>query len=166
VNGADWKSFFKTKLGKFRSTYIGPASVHFVDGHENGFAAAAETGGGFTVEWDDTFLNIDDKDYDIGGLDREFDLVEGGASNNIIRLFAAKQADAAGIHEGKWAAMPFGFNGNTIAGYTRAVVDDGDSAPDNAVEQRGFSYIRATDDGDESWHTSKMRQKGALRKEK
>jgi hypothetical protein len=166
VNGADGKGLFEAEFGKFRSAYIGPTSVHFVDGHENGFAAPAEAGGGFTVERDDPLLNIDDKDYDIGGLDRQFDLLERGTGDDVVSFFTAKEPNPAGIHESEAVAMPFGLGGNAIASDARPIVDDGDATAGDAVEKRGFSDVWATDNGDESWHGPKMLQKERLRKEK
>jgi hypothetical protein len=166
VNGANGKGFFETKFGKFRSADFGAASIDFVDGDENGFAAATKPGRGFAVERDDAFLNVDDEDDDVGGFDGEFDLFESGAGDDVVGFFAAKQAETAGVNESESEAMPFGFGGNAIASYTRAVMDDGDATSDNAVKKRRLSDVWATDYSNESWHAGKMVQKGRLRKEK
>src|SRR5262249_15453417 len=127
-------------------------SIDFVDCDENRFAAATETDGSFTVKWDDAFLNIDDEDDDVCGFDGQFDLFECRAGDDVIGFLAAKQADAAGIHKGESASMPFGFGGNAVASYARSIVDDGDAAANNPIEEGGFSDVWTTDNGDETGH--------------
>ena len=53
-------------------------------------------------------------------------------------------------------AMPLGFGADPVAGNTGPVMDDGDAAASDPVKEGGFADIRASDDGDESWHETKM----------
>jgi len=166
VNGADGENFFEAEFGKFGRAGFGPIGIHFVDRDKNGFAAATKSDGGFTVEWDNAFLNVDDEDNDVGGFDGEFDLFQSGTGNDVVRFLTPKEADAASIDKGKSATVPFRLRGDPIAGYTRAVVNDGNATADNPIEECGFSDVRATDDSDESRHATNMEQKMALRKKK
>lgn len=156
VNGADGKSLFEAKCGKFRSAYIGATSIHFIDCDENGFAAATKTDGGFTIERNDTFLHINNQDDDIGRFDGEFDLFEGGPGDDVICLFAAKEAYPTRVNESERSAMPFSFGGNAVPRDAGAIVNDGDAASDDSVEERGFSDVWATDNGYKSRHSAKM----------
>ena len=74
-----------------------------------GLPALPQTLGDFAVQGDDAFLQIDDEDNDGGGFDGQFDLLEGGLDDDIAGFFAAQQAQAAGVHEGEGAPVPFGF---------------------------------------------------------
>ncbi len=56
-------------------------------------------------------------------------------------------ADAAGIDERAGMGGGLGGCGDAVAGDARLVVDDGDFAPGEAVEERGLADIGASDDG-------------------
>jgi hypothetical protein len=114
---------------------LGFIGIDFINGDEHRFAAAAEAFGDFTVERDDAFLDVDDEDDDVGGLDGEGDLFDGGLDDDVAGFFAAKQPDSAGVNESERASAPFGFGADAIAGDARLIVDDGDAASDDAIEQ-------------------------------
>jgi hypothetical protein len=158
VDGADREHFFEAKRGELKGCGFGFAGVHFVDRHDDGFAAVAEPGSGFAVKGYDALLDIDDEDDDVGGLDGQFDLLEGGAGDDILGFFAAEKADAASIDEGKGTAAPLSFGGDAVAGDAGLIMNDGDAPADNAVEQGGLSDVRATDYGNQTWHVLRMSQ--------
>jgi len=105
-------------------------------------------GGGFPIQWDDAFLDIDDEDNDMRGLDRQFDLFEGGFGDNIRRFFPAEKPNAASIHQRKGATTPFGFGHHAIACNAGLIMNDRNATPHDAIEQRGLPDIRTADDGD------------------
>jgi hypothetical protein len=157
VDRADRKDFVETEFREFEGIALGPVGVDFVDGDEDRFATSAEPDGSFAVEGDNAFLDVDNEQDDIGGFDGEFDLRQRRLSDDVIGLLAAEQADAAGVYEGEGLSAPFGFGAHAVAGDAGLVVDNGNAAPDNAVEQGGFTDVRAADDGDEAWHVYKVR---------
>jgi hypothetical protein len=136
--------------------------IHLVDRNENWFRAAAQSRCGLSIQRHNTLLHVHNYDDYISRFNGQLDLFESSTHDDVIRLFATEQADSAGVHECERAAMPFDFSGNAIAGYAGTIVNDGDAATGDAVEKRGFSDVRATDDGDKSWHTAKMMQKERL----
>ncbi len=152
VDGADGENGFEAEAGEVGGAKFGAVGIDFVDGEENRFAGSAEAAGDFFVEWAEAFLDVDDHDDDVGGFDGELDLFDGGGGDYVGSFFAANKADAAGVHEGETAAVPFGFSGDAIACDARFIVNDGDAASDDAVKESGFPDIGASDDGDESRH--------------
>ena len=61
---------------------------------------------------------------------------------------------------------PFRLGGDAVAGHPGLVMDDGDAAADDPVEQGGFPDIRTADDGDKTGHARRMRNPPARRKAK
>ena len=149
VNGADGENGGEAEADEFVGVFFLVGGVHFVDGHDDGLAAFAQALGDFLVEGDDAFLDIDDEDDGAGGFDGDFDLFKGGLDDDVGGLFTAQEADAAGVHEGVGAAVPFGLDADAVAGDAGLVVNDGDALADDAVEEGGFADIRAADDGDQ-----------------
>jgi len=93
-------------------------------------------------------------------------LVEGGARDNVRRFLAPQQAKPTGINQRERAAPPLRFGGDTIAGDTRLIMNDGDAPTDNAIEERRFADVRSSHNGDKSCHEPTMVQFAATRKSK
>ena len=148
MNGAHREDFVEAELGKFHRLDLDAMGVHLVHCDKDRFAAVTEARGGFTVEWHDAFLDVHHEDDDIGGFNRDLDLFEGGANDDVVGLFAPEQTDAAGIHEGEGLATPFCLGGNAIAGDARLIVNNSDAPSNDAVKERRFPDVRPTDNGD------------------
>ena len=102
----------------------------------------------------------------MGGVDGELHLFERRFEYHIIRLFTAQQPDSAGVHQRKGPAAPFGFGADAVAGDAGLIVDDGDAAPDDAVEERGLADVWPANNGNQSWHGLNMRHEGGRGKRK
>jgi hypothetical protein len=129
---------------------FGLAGVRLVDGDEDRFARAPQTLGDLAVQGHDAFLQIDNKNNDGGGLDGQLDLLEGGLDDDIAGLFAAQQAQAAGVHQREGAPVPLGLDADAVAGDARLVVNDGDAPAGDAVKQGRLAHVGPSDNGDET----------------
>ncbi len=156
MNRADRENLVEAELREFIGARLGAVRVHLVGGHQNRFAAAAQFLRDFPVQGHDAFLRIDNQNDDLGGFNRQIHLLHCRADDDVIRLFAPQQADAAGVNEREGAAAPFGLGADAVAGDAGLIVDDGDAPADDAVEQGGLADIRAADDGDQIWHASRI----------
>ena len=63
--------------------------------------------------------------------------------DDVIRLLAAQQPDAAGVHQRERLSVPLGLGADAVARDARLVMHDGDAPPDDAVEQGRLADIRA-----------------------
>ena len=147
MNGADGKHLFKTELGKFVHAFFRTARVHLVDRDQDGLAAAPQFFRHFPIQRHNAVLHVDDQNDDVGRLEGQVHLLHRRLDDDVIRLFAAQQTDAAGVHQRERTAMPFGLGADAIARHSRLIMNDGNAPADNAVEQSGFADIRPADDG-------------------
>ena len=76
-------------------------------------------------------------------VDGDFRLIFHLAEDDIIGL----RLDTAGIDEDHGAAVPFDFVIDAVTGNAGRILHDGDALARNFVEQRGFTHVRAADDG-------------------
>jgi hypothetical protein len=90
VNGADGENFGESQLGKFTGADVVAVIIDFVDGHQRLLARAAQPGGDFLVQRHDAFMHIDDQDDDACGFDGQFDLLEGGAADDVAPMSKVK----------------------------------------------------------------------------
>ena len=148
MNCADGEHFLEAEPEKFVHVFFREARVHLVDRDQDGLAAAPQFLCDFTVEGHNAFLHVDDKNNCARSFNGDFHLFERGFDNDIFGFFAAQQTDAAGIHERERFSVPFSFHADAVARDTGLVVNDGNAPFDDAVEQRGFSDVGTTDDGD------------------
>jgi hypothetical protein len=87
--------------------------------------------------------HVDDDHDHVGGLHGDFRL--GGDGGGAV---AGVGLPAAGVDDGEAAAVPLGVVGDAVAGHAGHVLDDRLAAADDAVDQGGFAYVGAADDGD------------------
>ena len=147
MNGAYRKNLAETERGEFRRLGFNAWSIDFIDGDQDGLAAAAQTLGGLAIERHDTFLHTDDQNDDLGRFDGEFHLFEGRLDDHVIRFFTAQQSNPTGVHQCERAAAPFGLGADPVAGDAGLVVNDGDAASDNPVKQRRLSDVWPANNG-------------------
>src|SRR3954471_15624642 len=152
MDGSNRGQFVESQGSKFIDLRGYCGSIDLIDGHNDRFAAATELMSYFPVERDHAFLHIDHKNNGIGRLDGQINLLDGRACDDIESFFAAKQADPARINECKKSPTPFDFSGDAIARNAGLIMNDGNPAPCHAIEQRWFSNVWATDDGDKPCH--------------
>jgi hypothetical protein len=160
VYGADREDIGKAKSHELGCTAFGAFGVYFVYRDDNFFAAAPQAHGRFVVQWDNAFADIDYENYDICGFNREFDLVKCGFGDDVRGFLTPQETDATGIHQCEGTAPPLGFGGDTIAGDPWLIVDYGNAATDDAVEEGGLPNVWTTDYGNETWHIVKMEHCG------
>ena len=90
----------------------------------------------------DAHAGVDDEDDDVSGLHGGLSLARDGSMDALD-----VGVPSAGVLDKETAAVPLGDVGNTVAGNTRMVLDDGLAAPEETVDKRGLAHIRATHDG-------------------
>src|SRR5260221_1913348 len=157
MNSADGENLLEAEGGKLQRVVFGTAGVDLVDCDQDRLAAVAQARCGFTIKRYNAFLHVHHEDDDVSSFNCQFDLFEGGARNDVIRLLSAQQPDAPGIDQGKRASIPFGFGANSIPGYAGLVMNNGNAAAHHAIEQRGLTDVRATNNGNQTWHENRMR---------
>jgi hypothetical protein len=147
VNCADRKDFVEPEFGELQGAVFGTVGVHLVDGDQHRFAAGAQARGGFAVQRHDALLDIHHEDDDVGRLDGEFHLFERRLNDDIVRLFAPEQADAAGIHQCERPPAPIHFGGDAVARDAWLIMHDGNAPPGDAIEQCGLADVGPADNG-------------------
>ena len=148
MNGADRKDLGKSQLGKLRRANIFPVIIDFVDRHERLLARPAQPSRNLFVQRHDPFLHVDDQDDNPRGFNGQFDLFKRRARNDIAGFFPMHQADAARIDQRIRPPLPFNFRSDAVAGHARFVMNDGNAAAGDAVEQGRFPHIGPADNGD------------------
>ncbi len=68
------------------------------------------------------------------------------------QVVAGAQLQAAGVHERKDAAVPFGVRVEPVAGGAGQILDDGEALADQAIEERRFADVRPAHDSDKWFH--------------
>lgn len=148
MNRGNRKDLVEPKFAELGDTRHRAIRIYFIHRDEHRFAALAQPLGGFSVERNDPFLHVYHQNNHICSIDREFDLVEGGPRNDIHGILATQQSDSARINESETVTVPFGFGRNSIARDAWLVVNDGDAAARDPIEQSGFSDVGPADNGD------------------
>lgn len=120
--------------------------VGFIDAEDDWFALAAELFGDALVDGVHAGEGVDDEDDEVGGGDGD---VCFGADDGA-EVVVEGGSDAAGVHDGDGEGSVFETGGEAVAGDAGSVVDDGDAAAGEAVEEGGFADIGAADDGDDA----------------
>lgn len=150
MEGGDWMHLFKTKGGKVGDRISSESGIGLVGDEVDGLAGTAKVLCDFLIERDDTFANVDDKEDDICSLDGDVDLFDGGRGDDVVGLLAGYKADATSVDEREGTAVPLDLRADAIAGDTGHVMDNGDAAASDAIEQRGLANVGPSDDGDEA----------------
>src|SRR5690606_12255825 len=74
--------------------------------------------------------------------------------------------DSAGVHQDEAAPLPLALGVDPVARHSRLAFDDGQPAAGDAVEEGRLSYVRTSDDGDDSFGhgdtPSALRQSGGV----
>ena len=119
--------------------------IHFVDGQEERLAGAGEQARKFAIGTSDLGAGVNDHDDGGGFFKGDFGLTKDFGGDEIFVV----RNDAAGVDDTELVAAPFGFCVETVAGDTGLVADDGAAGSGEAIEERGFADVGASDDGDE-----------------
>jgi len=121
------------------------SGVNFVDGEEDGLAAAEEEAGESEVGRGEFGAAVDDHDYCARfaegglGLAEDFGRDEGFVVGD----------DAAGVDDAGVAGLPLDEAVDAVAGDAGLVANDGTAGAGEAIEEGGLAYVGAAADGDE-----------------
>lgn len=137
---------FEAEAGEIGGDEIVFWVVGFIDAEDDGFALAAEFFGDALVDGVHAGEGVDDEDDEVGGGDGDVCFGADDGAEVVVK----SGSDAAGVHDGDGEGSVFETGGEAVAGDAGAVVDDGDAAAGEAVEEGGFTDIGAADDGDDA----------------
>lgn len=124
--------------------------INFIGRKEQRLSSADEQAGQFEIGGGGFGPGVDDHDHGNRFLKRNFRLPENLRGDEI--LFFGN--NAAGVDDAEVASAPVGLAIEAIASDAGLVANDGAARPDQPVEQRGFSDVRAADDGDKGRNLS------------
>ena len=147
MNRADRQHSFETQSGKLIQSGFRGVSIDFIDRDDHGFSRFTQKLGNFAIQRNDSFLNVHNENDYIRGFNREIHLINRRPRNDVRRFFPAQQTNAAGINESERTSENFGLGADAVARDARLIVNDGNAASDDAVEQRGFPDIRTAHNG-------------------
>ena len=88
------------------------------------------------VQWNDALLDIDHEEDHIRSIDSQVHLLQSGSGDHIIGFFPTQQPDAASIHQGVRATVPFSLGHHTVSSNTGLVMNNGDATADDSIEER------------------------------
>src|SRR5205823_5535352 len=92
----------------------------------------------------DAGRDVDDQQYEIGGVDRRLGL-RGDLRREYGRLLRepglARAQPAAGVDEHERPAAPFGDELTAVARHARTLLDDGRARPEDAVDERRLADV-------------------------
>ena len=125
-----------------------PGAVDLVHGHEHRVLAAAQYARDLLVERRQAGPPVDHEDYEVGLLDGRHDLIPHGRDE--VRLRA--RIEAARVHDGGLPALEGSRAIETVPGHPGHVVDDGASAADQAIEERGLADVGTAHESDDGAH--------------
>ncbi len=117
--------------------------INLVDDQHDRLADPAQPSRQFRIDGSEAVLAIDHEEDHFGGLQRQLDLRVDLFGE--IRVHVA--ADAAGIDNGKRMRPQSALGHDPVPCYPRLIVNDGNFAARQPVEERGFTHIRAPDNG-------------------
>ena len=118
--------------------------VDFVDGEEDGLAAAEEEAGEGEVGRGELGAAVDDHDDGVGFFEGGLGLAEdfGGDEGDVVG------DDAAGVDDARVGGLPLDLAVDAVAGDAGLVADDGAARAGEAIEEGGLTYVGAAADGD------------------
>ena len=123
--------------------------IHLVHCQHNGLAAAQQHGGHLLVRGGEPGLDVGEEDDHVRVAHGDAGLLAHEGEDFAV----GAGLDAPGVDEGKFPSVPVGLAVDTVARNAGGVLHDGDSLPDQLVEQGGFAHVGAADDGDNwFWH--------------
>ena len=85
------------------------------------------------------------------------------ATHAIFQRACLGPVEACGIEQREAAATERGIAFAPVARYPRLIIDKGELASDQTIEQRGFADIRAADDHNGGGHTFSIAYRSAIR---
>ncbi len=113
-----------------------------------GVFGVAEPLGDLLVQRHHAVADVDDEEDQVGLVHRGLDL----PLDVLAEVVAVDHADPAGVHQleepGLVVVPELDQGADAVAGHARHVVDDGDPATGQPVEQRRLADVRPTDDHD------------------
>ena len=117
--------------------------VGLVDGHDHRRGRPPQDLRDLLVGGRQAGRRVDDEDDDVGLLDGQAGLVLDALLDGV----AGVDLQAAGVDDDVAAVVPLGHAVEPVAGRAGAVLDDGPTLADDAVEERGLAHVGAAHDG-------------------
>src|ERR1700691_6318783 len=118
--------------------------VSFVHGEEERPSVLAQQPHQLEIRPGEFGAAVDDHDNRGGFVERNPRLAKNLRRNEVL-IFGK---DAAGVDDADAASTPLRIAIEAVAGNAGLVADEGSPGPNNAVEQRGLSYVRSAHDGE------------------
>ena len=117
--------------------------IHLIHRQNDGLAAAQEHSGHLLIRRRQACPDIRQKHNDRGGVNGDPGLIPHKFQNQIIR----PGFDAAGVHQGEAPAVPVAVAIDPVAGHAGGVLHNGQTPPDQLIEQHGLAYIGPSHNG-------------------
>ncbi|MPM52219.1 hypothetical protein SDC9_98976 [bioreactor metagenome] len=134
------------KLVKIRIYRTG--GIHLIHRQNDGLSASQQHVGHLVVGGGEAGLHIGQKDNHRGVINGQLRLLAHKGQDLIVRL----GLNAAGVDQGKRAAVPVRLPVNAVAGDARRILHDGEPPTDQLVEQHGLAHIGPTYNGNDGFH--------------
>ena len=134
----------KAQLAEFGGIGICLCRVHLVRKEDHIPFFLSKESGEFAIDRVDSFPGIDNEQDKVRSMDRDIGL----GPNLVGKTIIEEGADSSGVRE-FIGHLGFGdLSCNPVAGDSWLVVNDGNPSTREAVEDRRFTHVRTSDDGD------------------
>jgi len=139
---ADREGITESEAGKIVGEVFVLGGIDLVDEEDGRRAALAQHGSELLIDWSEPVLGVDHEEDQRGGLNRNIGFETNLGGESVVET----SSDAAGVDQFKGAPAARADCGDAIPGDSGFVVDDGDAASDETVEDGGLADIGAPDD--------------------
>ena len=112
--------------------------VDFVDHQHNRLAASSEHISYFCIGIYKALTDVSDEDDDICGINGDLRLVSHLGENDIFGF----RLNTAGVYQRKFVVQPLHVGINTVTGYTRCILYNGNLVTCQCIKQGGFTHVR------------------------
>lgn len=131
VRSADRNRFRKPQRIELINISLQRRVVNFIDGQNDRLAAAPQHPRDELVVAGYAIAAVDDKQNDVGFLDRNFDL---GFNFFLKRLVF--QLNSASVNDAEILSQPRSFSVNPVPGHARGILDDGNPFAQDPIKNR------------------------------
>ena len=143
VHGGDGDRIAETERVKLINAGVDRAGgVHLVDGQHNGLFRAQEHIGHLLIGGSDAGADLGDEHDDVGRVNGELRLL----AHEQQDLIVGARLDAAGVDDVERAAAPLALGIEPVARDAGRVLNDGQAASAELIEEHGLADIRPAHD--------------------
>ena len=143
VEGRNGHRVPQSEAREFPGVLLACGGVHLVRDDEHGRTGASQYLGDGVVFGGDPGRHVDDEEHDVGLGDRRAGLV----GNEQIEPVTPRH-DAAGVDDAERPPRPCRLQLEAVASHPRSLLDDGGTPPDDPVDERRLTDVRAPGDDD------------------